>query len=108
MKEHHKHKHHRPSVFTAFNLCVAGHEAGAGSVVTLANAAAYAPDIHWHIVDSPYGGAYQWDAGTWEAAGGLKYGSASGASPEDQTRVFNSYEPGHPREWPNSVPACGG
>jgi hypothetical protein len=93
---------------TPFALCVAGHEAGAGEVVTLANARAYAHDIDWHLEDSPYAGAFQWDAGTWAGAGGLRYGSAAGASPEDQARVFDSYEPAHPGAWPLSVPACGG
>lgn len=59
-------------------------------------------------VDPPYEGGYQWDPSTWAAAGGLRYGSASGASPEDQTRVFDRYEPGDPGAWPVSVPGCGG
>lgn len=92
---------------TSFSLCVAGHEAGAGNVVTLANARAYAHDIDWHIVDGEYEGAFQWIASTWAAAGGLRYGSASSASPVDQARVFDSYEPSHPGAWPVSVPACG-
>jgi hypothetical protein len=91
---------------SAFALCVAGHESGAGEVVTLANARAYAHDIDWHIVDGEYQGAFQWDASTWAAAGGLRYGSASSASPADQVRVFDRYEPAHPSAWPESVPAC--
>lgn len=93
---------------TRFALCVAGRESGAGDVVTLANARAYAPDIRWHIQDGGYEGAFQWVPSTWAAAAGLRYGSASSASPEDQARVFASYAPQHPSAWPVSVPACGG
>lgn len=103
-----RHREHRPAVLSAFDLCVAGHESGAGEIVTPANARAYAHDIDWRAEDAPYSGAFQWDASTWAAAGGLRYGSASSASPEDQARVFDSYEPSHSGAWPESVPACGG
>jgi Transglycosylase-like domain len=59
-------------------------------------------------VDDGYEGGFQFVPSTWAAAGGLRYGSASGASPEDQARVFDSYEPSHPGAWPVSVPACSG
>jgi Transglycosylase-like domain len=95
-------KHHR-IVITAFDLCVANHESGEPHGPPYR-----ASTVDWHIVDPPYEGAYQWDPSTWAAAGGLRYGSASSATPEDQTRIFNSYERRDPGAWPLSVPACGG
>ena len=101
---HHRRKRRtgkQRSSITSFDPCVANHEAGEPGSESF-------DTINWHIVDNGYEGAYQWDPSTWASAGGLKYGSASSASPEDQTRVFNSYEPRDPGAWPRSVPACGG
>jgi len=86
---------------SAFDLCVANRESGEPGSES-------ASTVNWHIVDLPYEGAYQWMPATWEAAGGGRYGSASSATPEQQTIIFNSYEPSHRTSWPLSVPACGG
>jgi len=80
---------------------VANHEAGEPGSES-------ASTVDWHIVDPPYEGAYQWMPSTWDAAGGGRYGSASSASPEHQTIIFDYWEARDPGAWPESVPACGG
>ena len=103
-----RHRRSSHASISSFDLCVAGHESGAGEVVTVANARSYAHDIDWHMVDPPYSGAYQWDASTWLAAGGGRFGTASSATPEQQTIVFEHWESHDPTAWPVSVPDCGG
>jgi hypothetical protein len=63
--------------------------------------------MQWHIVDPPYSGGDQWTESTWLAAGGGRFASiAAQATPEQQMRVFEDYEPAHPGAWPVTVPAC--
>jgi hypothetical protein len=62
------HRRARRGVFDRFNLCVANHEAGEPGSESPRT-------VDWHIVDPPYQGGFQWDPGTWAAAGGLRYGS---------------------------------
>jgi hypothetical protein len=63
--------------------------------------------MNWHIVDPPYSGGDQWTVSTWLAAGGGRYApSADRATPSQQIRVFERYEPSHPSAWPVTVPAC--
>ncbi|MGH2863777.1 MAG: transglycosylase family protein [Solirubrobacteraceae bacterium] len=63
--------------------------------------------MNWHIIDPPYSGGDQWTESTWRAAGGGRYTtSAAQATPEQQARVFEEYEPSHPGAWPVTVPAC--
>jgi len=62
---------------------------------------------NWHIVDPPYYGGDQWTVSTWLAAGGGRYApTADRATPAQQVRVFDRYEPSHPGAWPVTVPAC--
>jgi len=51
------------------------------------------------------GNIFQFDQGTWEAAGGS--GSPSEASVAEQIHRFRIWEPGHPGAWPNTGPPCG-
>lgn len=53
-----------------------------------------------------YGGAYQFDQATWQAAGGT--GSPATAPAAEQDRVFAHWWPSHHGAWPVSGPACGG
>lgn len=100
-------KHPKLPPLTAFDLCVAGHEAGAGEIVTLANARAYAHDIDWHIVDGEYEAGFQWLPSTWERQRGRADPAlARDATPRQQAAVFNAHA--NASEWPESVPACGG
>jgi hypothetical protein len=63
--------------------------------------------MNWHIVDPPYYGGDQWTVSAWLAAGGGRYApTADRATPTQQIRVFERYEPSHPTAWPVTVPAC--
>lgn len=63
--------------------------------------------MRWHIVDPPYSGGDQWTAAAWQEAGGGRFAPiAAQATPEQQTWVFERYEPSHPGAWPVTVPAC--
>jgi hypothetical protein len=76
---------------TRFVLCVTMHESS----------------MDWHIVDPPYSGGDQWTESTWLAAGGGRFAPiAAEATPAQQMRVFETYEPSHPGAWPVTVPAC--
>lgn len=59
-----------------------------------------------------FSGGYQFTDSTWQSAEramGVYYsGRACEATEEQQTAVFDSYEPGHRLAWPNTVPECGG
>jgi Transglycosylase-like domain len=97
-------KHH-PFRFTAFELCVAGRESGAGEVVTRANARRYAHDIRWRYVGEDYEGAYNWVNSTWLAMGGARYAEhANEATPREQTLIFRAHA--NSQDWPVTVPAC--
>ena len=94
----------RPRIST-FDLCVAGDEAGAGEIVTLANARSYAHDIDWDMVDGEYESGFQWLPSTW--AHQRSHGDpvlARDATPQQQAAVFNRFA--NASEWPESVPAC--
>src|ERR1700683_1423832 len=71
----------RRSVFDAFNLCVANHEAGEPGSES-------ASTVEWHIVDPPYEGAYQWMPSTWDVAGGGRYRSVGSGRREASHVLF--------------------
>lgn len=57
--------------------------------------------------DGTYHGLYNFDQQTWQAAGGGQYASsADGATPEQQTQVFERWYAQHPEAWPQTGPAC--
>jgi peptidoglycan hydrolase-like protein with peptidoglycan-binding domain len=63
--------------------------------------------MNWHIVDPPYSGGDQWTRAMWLAAGGGRFApTAAQATPEQQTQVFEEFEPSHPGDWPVTVRAC--
>jgi hypothetical protein len=93
------HKQHRYR-FPKFALCVANRESG--------EPGSYRFDtIDWRYDAEGYEGAANWLNATWLAAGGGRYAQhAYAATPEQQVKVFMSYEPSHPGAWPQSVPPC--
>ncbi len=79
------------TIASAFVRCVTEHESS----------------LDWHIVDPPYSGGDQWTVSTWQAAGGWRFApTAAQATPAQQVRIFEEYEPSHPGAWPVTVPAC--
>jgi len=52
-----------------------------------------------------YGGAYQFDAATFAAAGGR--GNPASASAAEQDAAFARWWPGHHSAWPNTSRMCG-
>jgi|ERR1022692_101794 hypothetical protein len=95
---------HHPPLFhwSPFVLCVFNHEAGDGQA-TLANARLSTIDFRYN--DGHYEGAGNWITTTWKAMGG-RTAHAYEASPREQAEVFMRHA--NPRDWPLSVPACGG
>ena len=76
---------------SAFVRCVTMHESS----------------MNWHIVDPPYSGGDQWTASMWRSAGGGRFApTAAQATPKQQARVFEEFEPSHPGDWPVTVGAC--
>jgi hypothetical protein len=92
---------HRPRfVFGAFELCVANRESGEPGSTSFGT-------IRWDYVGGGYEGAYNWVNSTWIAEGGGRYAAhANEASPEQQTLIFRAHA--NARDWPVTVPACGG
>src|ERR1019366_606721 len=100
-----KHAPKKDQIITPFDLCVANHESGTGTVATPANSRFNTIDRSYNA--EGYEGAYNWVNSTWLAMGGGKYAEhAYDASPEDQTRIFNAHA--NAQDWPETVPACGG
>ncbi len=93
--------HHTPAFhMTRFEICVANHESGAPEDP-------YNPaHINWRY-RGDYEGAYNWVNSTWLAEGGGRYAQhAYDATPKQQVLIFRAHE--NPRDWPVTVPACGG
>ena|ERR1039458_1460876 len=64
--------------------------------------------INWHAVNE-YHGAYSFLHSTWVSMGGLRYAyDADGATPAQQSAIFNYGVRTDPGAWPNTLPACGG
>lgn len=62
--------------------------------------------IRWHLhEDGTHSGAGQWDPPTWEEGGG-RTDEAWEATPDEQTRVFNRFYPGHESRWAETAPFC--
>lgn len=99
-------EHHRPRfVYTAFELCVANRESGSTGSTSFG-----AIDWRYGAPGDPhkdYEGAFNWVNSTWLAMGGGRYAKhAYDATPEQQTRIFRAHA--NSRDWPLTVPACGG
>jgi hypothetical protein len=94
-------KHPRPAYrFPPFALCVANRESGEPGSYSFNT-------IRWGYVGEGYEGAYNWVNSTWLAEGGGRFARhANEASPRQQTEVFMAHE--NSRDWPLTVPACGG
>lgn len=87
------------SQITPFDLCVANRESGQPGSYSYST-------INWHY-NGDYEGAYNWTNSTWLAEGGGRYARhAYDATPLEQTRIFNEHA--NSRDWPVTVPACGG
>lgn len=84
---------------TVFDLCVANRESGSPGSTSFAT-------INWRY-SGEYEGAYNWVNSTWLAEGGGRFARhAYEATPAEQSQVFNEHE--NSRDWPVTVPACGG
>lgn len=93
-------RRHRPNfIFGAFELCVANREAGEPGSTSF-------DTINWRY-SGDYEGAYNWVNGTWLSMGGGRFAAhAYEATPEQQTLIFRAHA--NSRDWPQTVPACGG
>lgn len=93
-------QHPRPRFrFGVTELCEAGRESGAGSVVTRANARALAHDINWRMESGGYEAGYSWLPSTWRS---MRFPGmperAVDATPQQQTEVFRKYK--SVSQWP--------
>lgn len=91
---------HKPRFqFRPFELCVANREAGSPGSYSYNT-------INWQY-NGDYEGAYNWENSTWISMGGGQYAAhAYDATPEQQTLVFRAHA--NSKDWPQTVPACGG